>query len=226
MKEIMVKDNPKSALAESIKNIKTNLRFASINKKLQTILITSSFHGEGKSFISANLAATYVTPTDKVLLIDCDMRKGRQREIFNIKDRYRLGLSNLLIDSKWRSNLDYYIYHSDIKNLDVLTAGSVPPNPNVLLESLKIEKVMDELSKKYDIIILDAPPVGGLADALILSRLADVVLIVCRQDKTTKELLQATKEALETVNANIAGVILNGSTRKYDKYYSKYYQEG
>lgn len=226
MKEILVKDNPKSALAESIKNIKTNLRFASINKKIQTILITSSFHGEGKSFISANLAATYVSPTDKVLLIDCDMRKGRQREIFNIKDRYRLGLSNLLIDSKWRSNLDYYIYHSDIKNLDVLTAGSVPPNPNVLLESLKIEKVMDELSKKYDIIILDAPPVGGLADSLILSRLADVVLIVCRQDKTTKELLQGTKEALETVNANIAGVILNGSTRKYDKYYSKYYQEG
>lgn len=226
MKEILVKDNPKSALAESIKNIKTNLRFASINKKIQTILITSSFHGEGKSFISANLAATYVSPTDKVLLIDCDMRKGRQREIFNIKDRYRLGLSNLLIDSKWRSNLDYYIYHSDIKNLDVLTAGSVPPNPNVLLESLKIEKVMDELSKKYDIIILDAPPVGGLADSLILSRLADVVLIVCRQDKTTKELLQGTKEALETVNANIAGVILNGSTRRYDKYYSKYYQEG
>jgi len=225
MKEIMVKDNPKSALAESIKNIKTNLKFASINKKIQIILITSSFHGEGKSFISANLAATYVTPTDKVLLIDCDMRKGRQREIFNIKDRYRLGLSNLLIDSKWRSNLDYYIYHSDIKNLDVLTAGSVPPNPNVLLESLKIEKVMDELSKKYDIIILDAPPVGGLADSLILSRLADIVLIVCRQDKTTKELLQSTKQALETVNANIAGVILNGSTRRFDKYYSKYYQE-
>lgn len=224
MKEVIVKDNPKSAIAESIKNIKTNLRFSSINKKLQTILITSSFHGEGKSFISANLAATYVNANDKVLLIDCDMRRGRQREIFEIKDRYRLGLSNLLIDSKWRANLDYYIYHTSIKNLDVLTAGSVPPNPNILLESLKIEKVFEELKKKYDIIILDAPPVGGLADALILSRLADVVLIVARAEKTSKELLQGTKEALDNVNANIAGVVLNGSTRKYDKYYSKYYE--
>lgn len=226
MKEIVVKDNPKSAIAESIKNVKTNLRFSGINKKLQTILITSSFHGEGKSFISANLAATYVNTNDKVLLIDCDMRKGRQREIFEIKDRYRLGLSNLLIDSKWRSNLDYYIYSSEIKNLDVLTAGSIPPNPNILLESLKIEKVMEELRKRYEIIILDAPPVGGLADALILSRLADVVLIVARADKTTKELLESTKVALQNVNANIAGVIFNGSTRKFDKYYSKYYQEG
>lgn len=224
MKEIIVKDNPKSAIAESIKNIKTNLRFSSINKKLQTILITSSFHGEGKSFISANLAATYVNVNDRVLLIDCDMRRGRQREIFEIKDRYRMGLSNLLIDSKWRANLDYYIYHTSIKNLDVLTAGSVPPNPNILLESLKIEKVFEELKKKYDIIILDAPPVGGLADALILSRLADVVLIVARAEKTSKELLQGTKEALDNVNANIAGVVLNGSTRKYDKYYSKYYE--
>lgn len=224
MKEIIVKDNPKSAIAESIKNIKTNLRFSSINKKLQTILITSSFHGEGKSFISANLAATYVNVNDRVLLIDCDMRRGRQREIFEIKDRYRMGLSNLLIDSKWRANLDYYIYHTSIKNLDVLTAGSVPPNPNILLESLKIEKVFEELKKKYDIIILDAPPVGGLADALILSRLADVVLIVARAEKTSKELLKGTKEALDNVNANIAGVVLNGSTRKYDKYYSKYYE--
>lgn len=85
---------------------------------------------------------------------------------------------------------------------------------------------MEELRKRYEIIILDAPPVGGLADALILSRLADVVLIVARADKTTKELLESTKVALQNVNANIAGVIFNGSTRKFDKYYSKYYQEG
>lgn len=223
MKELIVNSYPKSSVTESIKTIRTNLRFSSVNKKIQTILITSSISGEGKSFISANLAVDYANSKEKVLLIDCDLRKGRQQELFNVITSSRMGFSNLLIDDNWKKNLKEYIHSTEIKNLDILTTGTIPPNPSVLLESSKIEKVIDELKKQYDVIIFDTPPVTGLTDTLILSRLADVVLIVARAKKTTPELLENTKKALENVNANIAGVVLNRVDKYDNKYYNNYY---
>lgn len=221
MNEIIVNDYPKSLIAESIKTVKTNLRFSSVNKKIKTILITSSMSGEGKSFVSANLAASYANYGDKVLIIDCDLRKGRQYNIFEPK--YKAGLSNLLIDEDWNKNLDKYLQATEIENLDILTTGELPPDPTVLLESTKIEQVLEELKLKYDVIILDTPPVIGITDTLIISKLADVVLIVARARKTTLEILENTKKSLEKVQANIVGVILNRVELKNIKYYNGYY---
>lgn len=223
MKELIVSRYPKSSVAEAIKTVRTNLRFSSVNKKIKTILVTSSIAGEGKSFISANLATTFATSKEKVLLIDCDLRRGRQQELFGNGYFSSLGLSNLLIDDNWKRNLKKYIQSTEVSNLDIITVGSVPPNPTVLLESKKMEIVIEELRNKYDVIIFDAPPVGGLTDALILSRLADTVLIVAMAKKTTLELLENTKKALENVNAVIAGVILNRVEMKTSKYYKNYY---
>lgn len=224
MKELIVNNYPKSSITEAIKTVRTNLRFSSVNKKIKTILITSSLMGEGKSFISANLGATFANAKEKVLLIDCDLRRGRQQRIFD-KDKTELGLSNLLIDDDWKDNLDTYIQKTEVKRLDVITTGSIPPNPTVLLESKKIEMILDKLKEKYDVIILDSPPVQGLTDALILTRLTDVVLIVASCKKTSIELLENTKQALENVNANIAGVVLNQVEQKESKYYySRYYE--
>ena len=223
MKELIVHNYPKSSVTEAIKAVRTNLRFSSINENVQTILVTSSIAGEGKSFTSANLASAYATGGEKVLVIDCDLRRGRQKDLFGLHGTSRTGLSNLLIDKEWESNLSKYIHSTEVSNLDVIPTGSTPPNPGVLLESKKIEKVVAKLKKEYDIIIFDAPPVGGLTDALIMTRLADIVLIVARAKKTTLELLENTKEALENVNANIAGVILNRVDKKDSKYYKNYY---
>lgn len=223
MKELIVHKYPKSSVTEAIKAVRTNLRFSSINKNVQTILITSSIAGEGKSFISANVASAFATSTEKVLLIDCDLRRGRQKELFGLHKTSKTGLSNLLIDKNWEKNIKNYIHATEVPNLDVIPIGATPPNPTVLLESVKMEQVVEELKKKYDIIIFDAPPVGGLTDALVMTRLADVVLIVARAKKTTLELLEGTKEALENVNANIAGVILNRVDAKDSKYYKNYY---
>ena len=223
MKELIVSRYPKSSVAEAIKTVRTNLRFSSVNKKIKTILVTSSIAGEGKSFISANLATTFAASKEKVLLIDCDLRRGRQQELFGNGYFSSLGLSNLLIDDNWKRNLKKYIQSTEVSNLDIITVGSVPPNPTVLLESKKMEIVIEELRNKYDVIIFDAPPVGGLTDALILSRLADTVLIVAMAKKTTLELLENTKKALENVNAVIAGVILNRVEMKTSKYYKNYY---
>ena len=226
MKELVVQNYPKSSVTEAIKQVRTNLRFSSVNEQIKTILITSSVAGEGKSFISANLASAFATSKEKVLLIDCDLRRGRQKELFGLQRTSKKGLSNLLIDKNWSKNLKTYIHKTEIQNLEVIPIGSMPPNPTVLLESNKLDKITEELKKEYDVVIFDAPPVGGLTDALVLTRLADVVLIVARAKKTSLELLENTKEALENVNANIAGVILNRVDQKDSKYYKNYYYYG
>ena len=222
MKEILVNNYPKSSLTEAIKSIKTNLRFSSINNKLKKILITSSMEGEGKSFISANLATTFANSTEKVLLIDCDLRKGRQHELFDVKNHINLGLSNLLIDEDWKKNTQKYIQETGINNLNVLTRGVIPPNPTSLLESEKLEQIINELEKQYDIIIFDTPPVTGLSDTLILTRLTDAVIIVARARKTPIELLENTAASLRNVKANIIGVILNRVKKRNNKYYKEY----
>lgn len=223
MNELVVNNYPKSSVTEAIKTIRTNLRFSSVNKKIQTILITSSMAGEGKSFISANLATAFANASEKVLLIDCDLRRGRVQSIMNIKTRSHSGLSNLLIDEDWNNNLKNYINPTKIKNLHIITAGSIPPNPSVLLESEKMKLIVEKLRKTYDVIIFDTPPVTGLTDALVMTSLADVSLIVARAKKTSLEVLENTKKALENVGANIAGVILNRVDVKDNKYYNNYY---
>ena len=223
MNELIVNNYPKSSVTEAIKTVRTNLRFSAVEKSIKTILVTSSMSGEGKSFISANLAASYANGNERVLLIDCDLRRGRQKDLFNLHTKSHLGFSNLLIDSGKRINIKEYINRTNIRNLDVLTAGTYPPNPTVLLESKKIEEIINILKENYDLIILDTPPVTGLTDTLILTRLADIVLIVARAKKTTPELLLNTKNSLEKVNASIGGVILNGIDKLDSKYYKNYY---
>lgn len=221
MRELIVNDYPKSHVAEAIKTIRTNLRFSSVNKKIKTILVTSSVMGEGKSFISANLATTFANARERVLLIDCDLRRGRQQKIF--KKGEKLGLSNMLIDDDWEDNLTEYIQPTRVDYLDMIAAGAIPPNPTELLESKKMEKVLKELSSMYNVIIIDSPPVSGLTDALILTRLSDIVLIVASTKKSTLDMIENTKQALENVNANIAGVILNGVEQQNSKYYGDYF---
>ena len=149
-RELIVDHNPKSALSESIKNIRTNLQFSSVDGKIKNILITSSTSGEGKSFVSANLAVAFAKLGNKVLIVDCDMRLGRQHEIFGLPNT--VGLSNLLID-EIEQKYGKYIQKTEIKNVSVLTRGIVPPNPSELLASEKMHYLMQILNSEYDIII-------------------------------------------------------------------------
>ena len=218
MNELVVNNYPKSSITEAIKTIRANLRFSAVNKKIQTILITSSMAGEGKSFVSANLAATFANATERVLLIDCDLRNGRIKSMFNVKNKSNLGLSNLLIDDEWYKNFKNYVNPTKIKYLHIITSGSITPNPSLLLESKKMSLIVENLRKIYDVIIFDTPSVTGLTDALVMTNLADASLIVVRAKKTPFEVLQNTKKALENAGANVAGVILNCVDVKDTKY--------
>lgn len=219
--ELIVSKYPKSLVSEGVKSLRTNLSFSSIDKELKTILITSSIPSEGKSFISSNLATAFSQTGKKVLLIDCDMRKGRLHKIFKISNEK--GLSNLLVDTDYENTYASYIKTSEVKLLYVLPCGTIPPNPSELLNSTKYKKLLEFLKDKFDLVILDGVPCNGIPDSIIMSTLVDKTLIVASEGSTPKELLFNTKKSLDNVNANIAGIIVNKVNATGSKYYGKYY---
>lgn len=219
--ELLLDKYPKALVSESVKTLRTNLQFSSVDDELKTILITSSIPGEGKSFISANLAISFTQTGKRVLIVDCDMRKGRQHKIFKVSNTK--GLSNLFIDDV--SNISEYVNKTNIKNLYLITRGTCPPNPSELLNSNKNKQLVKLLKSKFDIVIFDGVPCNGLPDSIIMSTLVDRVLIVSSETVTPKSVLESTRKELEKVNAPIAGAILNNVNQKgsaYGKYYSYY----
>lgn len=218
--ELIVANNPKSGVAEAIKTIRTNLLFSSIDEQVKSILMTSSMSGEGKSFITANLAIAFAQAGVKVLIVDCDLRRGRQHKIFNIDNEQ--GLSNLLLDDVDK-NYKKYIKKTRYENIYVLPMGIVPPNPSELLASAKNKQLAKLLKQKFDLVIYDGVPVGGLTDSIIMADLVDKIVIVSAYKITPVEFLANTNKALEKFKDKIAGVILNKFPSSKDHYYSKYY---
>lgn len=218
--ELIVANQPKSAVSENIKSLRTNLQFTAVDKNLNTLLVTSTNAAEGKSFVSSNLAISFAQAGKNVLLIDCDLRKGRLHKIFKIFNNG--GLSNLLTDDP--KKLRTYIRDTSVENLSVITCGTYPPNPSELLASQKMQKTLSNLKNHFDIIILDGAPIDGLADSVILSKSVDEVIIVVREGDTARNDLLATKTALDKVDAKVAGIVFNGVNQRGKKY-NYYYGE-
>ena len=217
--ELIVAKSPKAIVSENIKSLRTNLQFTAVDKPIKTILVTSTNAAEGKSFIASNLAISFAQTDKKVLLVDCDLRKGRVHKLFGLTNTS--GLSNLLAgDIRSFAN---YIRATKIKKLNVMTCGTYPPNPSELLASRKNKHLIKMLREYYDVIIFDGAPVGGLADSVILSSYMDETLIVVKDGNTTKNDLIAAKDSLDKVGADIAGVVFNMVNRKSSKYYNSYY---
>lgn len=212
----IVEKKPKSIPAESYRVLRTNIQYSSIDKKIKRMLVTSSEPGEGKSTTTGNLALTFSQDEKRVLLIDCDLRKPSIHKKFRISNN--IGLSDVILDN---SKLDKALIKRN-DYLDILPAGKVPPNPSELLGSKALENLLDELGKKYDVIILDTPPVHAVTDAQILSTKVDGVILVVRAERTKKESVISAKAALDKVNANILGTVLNGGESSKGKYYYYY----
>jgi len=221
--DLVITKNPKSIFAESIRSIRTNIAFSSIANDVKVILNTSPEAGDGKSFVTANLAIAYAQEGKKVLLVDADLRRGRQHEIFEVMNVTSGGYTNLMLNYKENIEFSKYIYPTTIENIDLLPTGPTPPNPVELLGSENNKKLLKVLRKKYDVIILDCPPVIGLSDAIILSTLSDVNLITVSCKKTRMENLERTKKLFEQASSKIDGVILNKAQTNGNHYYSYYY---
>lgn len=229
-KEVIVHKNPKSPISEIFRTLRTNIQFMDINKKMKTMLVTSTFAGEGKSWIVANIATTFAQTGKKVLIVDADMRKGRQYAIFGVSPKP--GLSNYLSSAEFNENgqvtesLQEYIQETEITNLYMITSGNVPPNPAELIGSAQMINLIENLKTLFDIIIFDGTPCELVADSIILSRLVDSTIMVTAYKKTKRDSLDRCIKNIQNVGGKIAGVILNKMPVKGKEYGEKYYYYG
>ena len=219
--ELIVMNKPKATISEDIRTLRTNLDFSLTANNEKVVMITSSNPSEGKSFISSNLGTCFAQNNKKVLLIDADLRLGRIHKIFNISNK--IGLSNLILNYNFEVKYENFIQKTNVNGLFVIPRGVVPPNPSELLGTEKFGDILHDLKKIFDYIIIDATPINGLSDALILTRNVDEVVIVCKYGKTDLGDLEECKKALLNADAKIAGVVINSMPKTKNKY--GYYTE-
>jgi tyrosine-protein kinase Etk/Wzc len=220
--DIVVHENQNNQMEEVFRSMRTNLQFI-MSKEAKVILFTSSTSGEGKTFTASNLAISFALLGKKVLLIGCDIRKPRLAQLFKIKDS-GFGLTNLLREEEpTLSMVERQITSSGVnENLDVMFSGPIPPNPAELLARESMDKTIELLKGKYDYIFLDTAPVGLVSDTLLLGRVADVTVFVCRADYTPKASFGLINEVFETKKMPNMTLALNGvdmSKKKYGYYY-------
>lgn len=225
-KEIITFREPKSPISEIFRTLRTNVQFANTKRRLHSLLITSTTPGEGKSWVSANLAVAFAQAGKKVILVDCDMRKGRQFSIFDVSPTP--GLSNFLsgINSNGEDsspNILSYIKETEVDNLYIIPAGNIPPNPSELLVSEQMMQAVEELKSVCDLVIFDGTPCSLVTDAVIISRYVDTTLIVSAYKTTKIDELEKAKRDIENVGGKIAGVVINKIPTSQKQYYASYY---
>ena len=225
-KEVITFRDPKSPVSEVFRTLRTNIQFLNSRNTLKSVLVTSTSPAEGKSWVTANLAVTFAQAGKKVILIDCDMRKGRQFAIFGVQptpgiSNYLSGIDATGLDSS--SNILSYVKQTEIENLYLIPAGNVPPNPSELLTSSKLVQALKQLKEVCDLIIIDGTPSDLVTDAVILSRYVDSTIIVAAYKTTKIEALEKVKKEILNVGGKIAGVVINKMPISTRKYYGTYY---
>lgn len=210
---------PNSPVSESYRTLRTNIQYSNVDKPLKTILVTSPGPGEGKSTSVANLAITFAQMGAKVLLIDTDLRRPVLHGLFGV--RRNDGLTNILVG---KVSVKDAIRQTRIRNLFLLPSGTIPKNPAEFLASKIMQKLIVKASERYDIVLLDSPPVIAVTDSAVLASHLDGVILVIRSEKTDRDGLLRSVTLLKNVNAKILGVLVNGLDihHRYGSYY-KYY---
>jgi succinoglycan biosynthesis transport protein ExoP len=216
--ELIAHFAPKSNFSESYRSIRTAFLLSSVEPKLKMVIVTSSLPVEGKTANVCNLAVTLAQTEKKVLLVDADLRKPRQHRIFGIKNLN--GLTNYLTVG---TEMKHLAKLTAVPNLYLMNAGPVPPNPSELLGSEKMGELLAESRKFFDYVLIDAPPIMAVTDALVLGPHADGVIIVVWSGKTPRESLKEAKEKLDMMNIKTLGVIINRLNLKEHSYYYKHH---
>jgi capsular exopolysaccharide synthesis family protein len=210
---------PRSPISEAYRTLRTNLEFSSLDRPVKTMVVTSSGPEEGKSTTLANLAVTLAQAEKKVILVDCDLRRPSQHQIFGLKNG--VGLTTMVVDDEAMTTPP--LQETQVPGLRLLPSGPLPPNPSELLGSRRMEEIIDILSQRADIVLFDAPPIIAVTDAAVLSSKVDGVLLVVSAGGTKRDHAQKAKALLEKVNAHLVGAVLNNV--KIDTSLHRYYAE-
>lgn len=221
---LVTQSEPKSAVAESFRSLRTNLHFTAINKQKKIMLFTSTFQGEGKSAITANEAVVISQTGARVLIIDCDLRRSSLHQKFGHSKTP--GLSEILTGD---TTFEKAKHITGISGLDLITAGTTPPNPSELLGSEEMRQLLLNQRENYDYILIDAPPVLAVTDAPVLATISDIVILIMEAGRVPIKAAQHMRETLTTLQASFAGLIINDKTGKgesYGYYGSRYYRYG
>lgn len=209
--------NPRSPVAETFRTLRTNLEFASVDQPLKTILVSSPGPGEGKTTVATNLAAAMAQANKRVILLEGDLRRPRVHKAMGMSNQ--VGLSEV-----FRGQMDIrdVARYSKVKDLAVITSGSLPPNPAELLGSTRMKQILARLEESASVVIIDSPPFV-VTDSTVLAAKVDGVLLVIQPGKTHAEAAKAMLTQLERAGARVIGVVLNRVPRKGRSYYGGYY---
>jgi capsular exopolysaccharide synthesis family protein len=220
--DVITFTEPQSPAAEAYRTLRTNVQFASVDAPLMRVLITSSGPDEGKSTAVANLAVAMAQADLKVILVDCDLRRPSQHTLFNLPNNE--GLTTLFLGrpaaagvsaggssggAAASTHMEPPLQRTALPTLFVLTSGPLPPNPAELLASARMDAVLDELTRRADIVLLDTPPVVAVTDASVLSSKVDGCLLVVGAGIAKRDLVRRAKAQLEAVHAKVIGVVVN-----------------
>lgn len=223
--------DPRSPTSEAYRVLRTAIQFSVVDKKNSILLMTSAVPSEGKSTTAGNLAVVLAQAGNNVLLIDGDLRRPSQQDVFKLPNKR--GVTSLLLklnvddsDIEVRNLVEDTVQPTQVEGLQIMTCGQVPPNPSELLGSTKMRRLLEVLEKQYDFVIIDSPPVLSVTDAAVLSALSGITLVVVRANKSRKGEFKQVVERLNDVNANLAGAVLNSlkaGSEGHDFYY--YYKD-
>lgn len=220
--QLIIHKNPKSAVSEALRSIRTNIEFMASGNEKRVISVTSTISGEGKTFVAVNLGGIIALSKKKVVVLDLDMRKPKVHDAFDHSTSDK-GLSTILIQ---KHAIKECIRHTEIDNLDYIAAGPIPPNPSELLLNEEFNDLLKKLKKKYDLVILDTPPVGLVTDGVLCMKKADLGLYIVRANYSKKEFSETLNKLIKVNQFRHMAVILNATTiNGRNNYGYGYYEE-
>jgi len=198
--------DPRSPAAEAYRTLRTNIQFSSLDKPLQTLLATSTAPDEGKSTTIANLAVTMAQAEQRVILVDCDLRRPSLHTLFDLSNE--TGLTSMILAQE---DADIPLQDTGVAGLRLLASGPLPPRPADVLGSRRMEAAIARLRAEADIVLFDTPPVVAVIDAAVLATKVDGVLLIFQANQTNRDRARQARQILEKVKANIVGVVLNNA---------------
>lgn len=213
-RQLIAYEQPKSSVSEQYRNIRTNIEFASVDKKIRSLIVTSANSSEGKTTTAANIAVVFAQQGKKVLLVDADLRKPTLHQMLQVENVF--GLTSVLTRSK---TLETCVKKTQIGSLDFLPCGPIPPNPAELLGASSMKELLSEAYGMYDFVIFDTSPILPVTDAQIMANQCDASVLVIRSGSTEKEAALKAKQALDSAKGKLLGIILNDKEQNGSDYY-------